>query len=81
MEPQEACMEVYRPPRVIPFAGELGFPGGLSADLLTGWNFTKADARIAIVIEVKVRRPRVLTLSPSVHLVVFIAKPELVEAA
>ena len=57
-------MEVYSPPRVIPFVGELGCPGGLSAYLITGWSFVKADARIAIVIEVKVCRPRVLILSP-----------------
>ena len=62
--PQEVCMEVYSPPRVIPFLGELGFPGGLSADLLTGWNFIKADTRSALVIEVNVRRPQVLIVPP-----------------
>ena len=57
-------MEVYSPPRVIPFPRRAWFSRGLSADLITGWNFIKAGTRIALVIEVKVRRPQVLIVSP-----------------
>lgn len=63
-ETQDACMEVYSPPRVSPFVERLGLAGGLSADILTGWNFNNIDTRIAMVVEVKVRRPQVLILSP-----------------
>ena len=61
---QDDAMEAYSPRRILDETAKLGLRGNLSADLLTGWDFTKYDDRIAFVQQVKARRPRVLAMSP-----------------
>lgn len=64
-QPRDHIMEVYSPRRVLAVAvDEMELSGEVSADLETGWDFTKLDHRIALVIQVKARRPEVLVLSP-----------------
>ena len=48
--PQDDVMEVYSPPRVVAECREkLGLRGDLSADLETGWDFTKFEHRLSDV--------------------------------
>lgn len=57
-------MEIYSPPRMVPFATALGMRASLSVDILTGWNLLNVESRMALVQEIKQRRPRVLMMSP-----------------
>lgn len=58
-------VEIYSPPRMVPIAvQQYGLRATLSVDLLTGWNLLDSDVRVALVQEIKRRRPRVLMMSP-----------------
>jgi hypothetical protein len=74
VQPQPSCpldgtlrddlVEIYSPPRMVPLAAKRGMRATLSVDLLTGWNLLDPDVRVALVQEIKRRRPRVLMMSP-----------------
>ena len=57
-------MEVYSPRRVLDFTAKVGLTGNVSADLLTGWNFSNEADRVALVVRIAQDRPKVLLLSP-----------------
>ena len=61
---QDDLVEIYSPPRMVPLAAQKGLRATLSVDLLTGWNLLDPDVRVALVQEIKRRRPRVLMMSP-----------------
>ena len=74
VQPQLSCpldgtlpddlVEIYSPPRMVPRAVRRGLRASLSVDLLTGWNLLDSASRVALVQEIKRRRPRVLMMSP-----------------
>jgi hypothetical protein len=61
---QDDLMEVYSPARMVPLARNVGLRAEVSIDLLTGWNLLDLDVRKLVVQEIKVRRPKVLMMSP-----------------
>ena len=56
--------EAFSNPRVVPQANKMGFRGGKSYDLGTGWNFLRSDHRKQCREEIKEHKPRVLIISP-----------------
>ena len=62
--PQDDLVEVYSPERMVLCAQRVGLRAELSIDLLTGWNLLDPEVRIQVVQEIKVRRPKVLMMSP-----------------
>ena len=56
--------EVYSPERVVRAARELGLIGGISMDLTTGWNFSKAEHRRMAEQHVRKEQPLLLIGSP-----------------
>ena len=61
---QNDVLEVYSPERTVRYARKVGMRAELSIDLLTGWNLLDLDVRMRVVREIKVRRPKVLMMSP-----------------
>jgi len=66
-------MELYSPPRVSAhsYSAAMGgavcgrvLRGNLSVDIETGWNMVSASQREEVMIQVKARRPTLVTLSP-----------------
>ena len=56
--------EIFSPVRVVAMAEKMGLIGGLSMDLRTGWDFTKAEDRERCRQYVRRARPLVLIGSP-----------------
>ena len=56
--------EVYSPPRIAPAASQWGFQPGVSMDLRTGWDFTKATHRNAAKKLLRDGQPALLIGSP-----------------
>ena len=56
--------EIFSPVRVVAMAENMGLIGGLSMDLRTGWDFTKAEDRERCRQYVRRTRPLVLIGSP-----------------
>jgi hypothetical protein len=61
---QDDLMEAHSPARMVPCARKVGLRAELSIDLLTGWNLLDLDVRMQVVRETKLRRPKVLMMSP-----------------
>jgi hypothetical protein len=61
---QDDLVEVYSPERMVPIAQKVGLRGDLSIDLLTGWNLLDPEVQLQVVREIKMRRPKVLMMSP-----------------
>jgi hypothetical protein len=61
---QDDLMEVYLPERIVPLARKVGLRAEVSIDLLTGWNLLDLEVRMQVVREIKMRRPKVLMMSP-----------------
>ena len=59
-----AVSEVYSPPRIAPMAPQAGFRQGVSADLETGWDFSKEADRKAIRRRLASDSPALLILCP-----------------
>ncbi|CAJ1434177.1 unnamed protein product [Effrenium voratum] len=57
-------MEVYSPPRLGKRASRLGLRPGASLDLVTGWDFNRADHRQASLDLIRRLRPALVVLSP-----------------
>ncbi|CAJ1446793.1 unnamed protein product, partial [Effrenium voratum] len=57
-------MEVYSPPRLAKRASRLGLRPGASLDLVTGWDFNRADRRQASLDLIRRLRPALVVLSP-----------------
>ena len=57
-------MEVYSPPRLAKRASRLGLRPGASLDLVTGWDFNRADHRQASLDLIRRLRPALVVLSP-----------------
>jgi hypothetical protein len=60
----DVLAEVYSPERMVVEAKKQGLRAELSIDLLTGWNLLDPDARVRVVQEISMRRPKVLMMSP-----------------
>jgi hypothetical protein len=61
---QDDMMEVYLPERMVPLARNVGLRAEVSIDLRTGWNLLDLEVRMQVVREIKMRRPKVLMMSP-----------------
>ena len=57
-------VEVYSPPRIVPLAPPHGLRASLSADLTTGWDLKTQDARVSLMMQIKMRKPTVIVSSP-----------------
>jgi hypothetical protein len=61
IDPCDAFMEVFSPPRISVWVGPLG---GLAIDLKTGWNLLADNDLERLFIEIRVRQPQVIMLCP-----------------
>ena len=56
--------EMYSPKRVVPMAQRAGLRGGMSMDLLTGWDFTQKPDRDLAIRYVREEKPLFIVGSP-----------------
>ena len=60
----EDVLEVFCQPRLVPLAPLYNLSGGLSIDLLTGWNATDRNVQEYILAHVRARQPQFIMVCP-----------------